>query len=104
LILPLLTQKNQSGIGAELTRTLVKKGWKVAAFDIAAQVSLGQQLFEELGESFVFLQCDITSYSEQATALSNTVKKWGRIDVFCANAGIIDRSSIYMLKHRGESE
>jgi hypothetical protein len=94
----------QSGIGAELTRKLLSEGWKVAAFDIPAQRALAQKLADELGENFTFLQCDISRYDEQAHAFSAVFQKWGRLDALCANAGIIDRSSIYILKWRHKTE
>ncbi|OAL19026.1 hypothetical protein AYO22_10355 [Fonsecaea multimorphosa] len=93
-----------SGIGAELTRKLIREGWRVAALDIASQGHLAQNLLDELGENFMFCQCDISHYNEQASAFSAVFRKCGRIDALCANAGIIDRSSIYILKWRGKTE
>ncbi|OAP60017.1 hypothetical protein AYL99_05019 [Fonsecaea erecta] len=93
-----------SGIGAELTRKLISEGWRVAALDIPSQSHLAQKLSDELGDKFMFCQGDISRYQEQASAFSTVFQKWGRLDALCANAGIIDRSSIYILKWRGKTE
>jgi NAD(P)-dependent dehydrogenase (short-subunit alcohol dehydrogenase family) len=94
----------QSGIGEELTRELNRKGWKVAALDIASQSSLGEKLGQEFGADFIYLPCDVSKYAELADAFSQVFSKWGRIDAFCSNAGIIDRSSIFVFNYRGKTE
>lgn len=52
----------------------------------------------------MFIQCDVTRYNEQAAGFSSVLRKWGRVDAYCANAGIIDRGSLYVLKYRGVEE
>ncbi|KIW91782.1 uncharacterized protein Z519_07752 [Cladophialophora bantiana CBS 173.52] len=66
--------------------------WRVAALDIASQSALAQKLADELGQNFMFCQCDISHCHEQASAFSAAFRKWGRIDALCADAGIIDRT------------
>lgn len=95
----------QSGIGAELTRTLIRRGWRVAAFDIPAQKELADKLTGEFGnDAFVYYPCDISDYDQQADAFTSTFQKWGRIDALCANAGIIDRGSIFIRGHKDKSK
>lgn len=54
----------------------------------------------DLGVNACFFQADVTSYDSQARVFSAVWGAWGRIDVLCANAGIVDKSSIYMLDRR----
>lgn len=45
----------------------------------------------------------MSSYDSQASAFLQVHKKWGHIDALLANAGIVDRSSVYILAHRNAS-
>lgn len=74
----------------------------MVGFDI--QDALGEILEKQLGERFFYIHCDVTSYEEQAAAFQKTFDKFGRIDVFCHNAGLIDQSSIYNFNFRGKKE
>lgn len=94
----------QSGIGESLSIELVGRGWKVAAFDIPRQKPLADDLARRLGDAFIFIPSDVSNYSQLSSAFSEVFAKWGRIDAFCANAGIIDRSSVYIFAHRGKKE
>ncbi|KAJ9614016.1 hypothetical protein H2200_002152 [Cladophialophora chaetospira] len=93
-----------SGIGEELSRGLVAKGWRIAGLDLEAQSPAADELSKELGEHFIFIATDVSRYTEVAGAFSKTFGKWGRIDAFCSNAGFIDKSSIYLLNSRGSKE
>ncbi|ETI20464.1 hypothetical protein G647_08500 [Cladophialophora carrionii CBS 160.54] len=93
-----------SGIGEELSRGLVAKGWKVTGLDLAVQGPAADELSKELGEAFLFIACDVSKYDELATSFSKTFQKWGRIDAFCSNAGFVDKSSVYLLNSRGSTE
>jgi hypothetical protein len=64
----------------------------------------GEEFAAAMGDHCSFLKCDTTSYGELADAFAHTFAKHGRIDAFCCNAGIIDRSSIYIYSHRGKTE
>lgn len=52
----------------------------------------------------MFVPCDVSKYSELASGFSEVFTRWGRIDAFCANAGIIDKSSVYIFAHQGKKE
>ena len=93
-----------SGIGEELSRGLVAKGWKVAGLDLEEQRPAADDLSTKLGESFIFIAADVSKYAELAGAFSKTFEKWGRVDAFCSNAGFVDKSSIYLLNSRGSTE
>jgi hypothetical protein len=88
----------QSGMGEGLARDLISKGWAVACIDVQEQA--GKALVAELGPNAHFVKCDIADYDDQARMYTEVWKKWGRLDALLANAGIVDRSSIYILDHR----
>jgi len=94
----------QSGIGEELSRELIRRKWKVAALDIKAQSGPGQSLTQALGGDFFYIPCDVSKYDEMADAFSQVFTKWGQINAFCSNAGIIDKSSILIFNYRGKTE
>lgn len=50
------------------------------------------------------MHCDVARYEELAAAFQETFDRFGRIDVFCHNAGLIDQSSVYLLGRRGSKE
>ncbi|KAF2418940.1 NAD(P)-binding protein [Tothia fuscella] len=85
-----------SGMGQALARELVQRGWKVALADVQPNEALSK----ELGENAAYFKCDVSDYDSQAATFQGTWDKWGKIDALCANAGIVDRSSIYILEHR----
>ena len=89
-------------MGEALARDLVTKGWTVACLDV--QKAAGEALVAELGSNALFIQCNIADYDQQAQAYSQVFNKFGRIDALLANAGIVDRSSVYILNHRGKDE
>jgi NAD(P)-dependent dehydrogenase (short-subunit alcohol dehydrogenase family) len=55
------------------------------------------------GETAVFEQCDVASYSAQAAMFKNVWAKWGRLDLLIANAGSVDGGSWYNFRRRGAS-
>ncbi|KEF54730.1 uncharacterized protein A1O9_09172 [Exophiala aquamarina CBS 119918] len=93
-----------SGIGAQLTRTLIESGWVVVGLDIPAQEPLAQKLSDEFEDSFEFMSCDVTSYADLSLCFSKTFASRGRIDAFCSNAGLVDKSSLYVFESRGKTE
>ena len=80
-------------MGEAISRDLVSKGWTVAMTDINENKSLA----EELGSKARFYQSNVASYSSQAKMFDQVFKDFGRIDALCANAGIVDRQSLYQL-------
>ena len=86
-------------MGEGLSRYLISKGWTVACVDVQEQA--GKDLAASLGSNAHFIKCDIADYDDQARMYTEVWKKWGRLDALLANAGIVDRSSIYILDHRG---
>lgn len=64
----------------------------------------GRQLEKELGPTTRFFRADVASYASQAEAFQKIWDKWHRIDALLANAGIVDKFSLYMLDQRGQNE
>lgn len=83
-----------SGMGLELTKHLISKGWKVGMADMNA--TEGERISKELGEDAFFKQTDVSVYKQQATLFAE-VFRWGgnRLDFLAANAGIADKQSLY---------
>lgn len=52
------------------------------------------------GNSAIFIQCDVSSYSSQANLFQSVWNKWGRLDVLISNAGCVDRGSHYNFARR----
>ncbi|XP_037372833.1 17-beta-hydroxysteroid dehydrogenase 14 [Talpa occidentalis] len=72
------------GIGAGIVRAFVESGAQVVICD--KNVLGGQALEQELPGT-VFLRCDITQEEDVRTLLSETVRRFGRLDCVVNNAG-----------------
>ncbi|KAK0644241.1 hypothetical protein B0T16DRAFT_378196 [Cercophora newfieldiana] len=91
-----------SGIGLRLATTLVNKNWRVALLDINQEA--GSALATTLGPSTLFIPTDVSSYASQSAAFAQAFSHFGRIDALCANAGIVDRWSLYDLAGTAEGK
>lgn len=49
------------------------------------------------------MACDVASYSAQAELFKTVWKRWSRIDILVANAGFVDRGSVYDFAGRSRS-
>lgn len=85
-------------MGTALAQDLLRQGWKVGCLDV--NETAGRQMAAEYGDQALFVKCNVGDYDDQAQAFAAVFDKWGRIDAVLMNAGIVDRSSIYILKHR----
>lgn len=86
-------------MGVKIVNDLYARGWNVACIDLQQQA--GDALVERLSSDRAqFFLADLTSYDAQAHAFRETFRRWGRIDALCANAGIVDRSSVYIYNWR----
>ncbi|OAA61935.1 NAD(P)-binding domain protein [Niveomyces insectorum RCEF 264] len=88
-----------SGMGRALAEHFAAKGWRLALLDVNDTV--GQELATKLGPNTFFVHCDVADYASQAAAFTAVWQRWGRLDALLANAGIVERSSVYILRHRG---
>ena len=76
-----------SGFGAAAARLFVNEGCKVALGDI--QEDAGAAIAADLGDSAVFIRCDVTSEDDVAVLVDTAVSAFGRLDVMFNNAGIV---------------
>jgi 15-hydroxyprostaglandin dehydrogenase (NAD) len=76
-------------MGLGLVEKLVSQGWNITIVDFNEQT--GKSVEERLGSQVVFIKGNVTNWDNQAAAFVATFKKWGRIDLVWANAGIGDR-------------
>jgi NADP-dependent 3-hydroxy acid dehydrogenase YdfG len=76
-----------SGIGAATARRAVEFDYRVV-LAARSQEKL-DALAEELGgpEHALALRCDVTSWEDQQALVATTLERFGRMDVFFANAG-----------------
>jgi len=74
------------GQGAAEARRLVAEGAEVVVCDIADD--LGQALADDLGERARYRHLDVSEPDQWASVVSDTVDRFGRIDVLVNNAGI----------------
>ena len=87
-------------MGKVIAQELVRFGWTVAMFDIQEN----KELAEALGSKARFYNANVADYDSQAKAFDQVFKDFGRLDALCANAGITDRCSPYILDHRNSDE
>ncbi|MET7773457.1 SDR family NAD(P)-dependent oxidoreductase [Nocardia sp. NPDC005366] len=79
-----------SGIGQALCQEIVRRGGKVAVADIEQDKaeSLAKELRAVGGEA-IAVHCDVTSRESVEAAYSSTVQTFGKVNLVCANAGVI---------------
>ncbi|KAL2016896.1 hypothetical protein VTK56DRAFT_2857 [Thermocarpiscus australiensis] len=82
-----------SGIGKALATRLIEKNWLVGLVDI--NEAAGKDLASQLGPNAYFARADVSDYASQAAAFDAICSRWGRLDALCANAGIVERGSLY---------
>jgi 15-hydroxyprostaglandin dehydrogenase (NAD) len=80
-----------SGIGLALSRHLLSRDWIVAIADLAP--SPPAELLD--APALMYRSVDVTSYTHLAAFFADTYETWGRLDLLVANAGIVDRQSLY---------
>jgi NADP-dependent 3-hydroxy acid dehydrogenase YdfG len=77
------------GIGKGIAKYLLDKGYKVAIS--SRKIGSVQQAAEDLGgdaANILCLESDVRRVADEQTAVGNILKKWGRLDVLVANAGL----------------
>jgi len=74
-----------TGIGAATARRAAEFGHRVVL--AARSEDKLTTLAEELGDGALAVRCDVTSWEDQQELVAATLERFGRIDVFFANAG-----------------
>lgn len=80
-----------SGIGKGIAERLVADGFQVTIADINVDGAreIAAAFNEAQGASVAHaVRIDVTDEASVASAISQTIANWGRLDVLCANAGI----------------
>ena len=78
------------GIGAAAARLLGSQGHRLAvARSLDALAALAEEINAGPGEA-IALQCDVSNAADVALAVSETVQRYGRLDVLVNNAGLIE--------------
>ena len=80
------------GMGAEHARLLVSEGAKVVIGDILDDE--GASVATELGDDAHYLRLDVTQPEQWAAAVTETVRRFGRLNVLVNNAGVAGRKTI----------
>lgn len=75
------------GMGAEHVRRFVAAGARVVFGDVLDDD--GKALAAEIGDAVHYVHHDVTSESDWQAAVSETVTRFGRLDVLVNNAGIL---------------
>jgi len=78
-----------SGIGQASALLFAREGARVAVVDIdegAAKATA--QRIEKGGGQALPLRCDVSKAADSQAAVEQTLARWGRLDVFYANAGV----------------
>ena len=82
----LLITGASSGIGAASARAAAKAGWNVAL--LARSGDKLAELADEIGDSALALECDITDRAALDDAVAKAVDQFGGLDAVFANAGM----------------
>jgi len=78
-----------SGIGQATAQLFAREGARVAVVDLredAAKTTAEQ--IERSGGQALAIRADVSKSSDNAAAIQQTMARWGRLDVFYANAGV----------------
>lgn len=78
------------GIGQGIVRRYVAEGARVLAVDLD-EARLGQ-LADELGTEVVPLVANVAQIQDNKKIVESALDHFGRLDVYCANAGIYDQN------------
>ena len=74
-----------SGIGYSTAELFIKKGAKVALFDMNNNVA---QIAQEISDECMGVNVDICDENQIVSAVESVIKRFGRIDILCNIAGL----------------
>ncbi|MFE5429684.1 SDR family NAD(P)-dependent oxidoreductase [Peribacillus simplex] len=84
-----------SGIGRSVSLKLAEKGMCVVVVDLdekGGEETLG--LIKDSGSEGIFIQADVSKYSDVEKYVSTVKDLYGRIDVFFNNAGVLSKPTL----------
>lgn len=78
-----------SGIGQASAQLFAREGAKVAVVDLKPDAARGTvEEIERAGGQALALTADVSRAEDNREAVARTLSRWGRLDVFYANAGV----------------
>ena len=79
-----------SGMGRAMAQEFVAEGAKVLALDV--RKSAVDETVSIVGQpdKVVAFECDVSNEESVKAAVAEAIKLWGRVDIVCNNAGILD--------------
>jgi NAD(P)-dependent dehydrogenase (short-subunit alcohol dehydrogenase family) len=78
------------GLGLEIARLFAEEGAQIAIVGRnASTLKTAQAELEKLGARVLSIPCDVRRQEEMQSAVEETVRRFGRLDVLINNAGII---------------
>jgi NAD(P)-dependent dehydrogenase (short-subunit alcohol dehydrogenase family) len=77
-----------SGIGRAIVKRFIEEGARVGVLDRVTERAT--QLGSDFGDAVIAVTGDVTRREDNAHAVAETVKAFGRLDVFVGNAGVFD--------------
>jgi 3-oxoacyl-[acyl-carrier protein] reductase len=81
-----------SGIGQATALLFAREGARVAVVDVREEAAKATaQEIERAGGQALALRADVSRAADNQAAVEQTVARWGRLDVFYANAGVPER-------------
>jgi NAD(P)-dependent dehydrogenase (short-subunit alcohol dehydrogenase family) len=75
-----------SGIGREGALLFAREGAKVVVADIVEE--MGRETADLIGEDTFFVKVDVSSWDDTERMVSETVRRFGRLDILFSNAGM----------------
>ncbi len=76
------------GIGAAAARAFAAQGARVALLARSAEALAA--LAADIGPNAIAIACDVSDRTSMGAAVDKTLQRFGRLDVFVGNAGVID--------------
>src|SRR6185503_5297390 len=81
-----------SGIGQATALLFAREGARVAVVDVREEAAKATaQEIERAGGQALALRADVSRAADNQAAVEQTVARWGRLDIFYANAGVPER-------------
>ena len=81
-----------SGIGQATALLFAREGARVAVVDVREEAAKATaQEIERAGGQALALRADVSLPADNQAAVEQTVARWGRLDIFYANAGVPER-------------
>ncbi|MFS0575787.1 SDR family NAD(P)-dependent oxidoreductase [Sporosarcina sp. 179-K 3D1 HS] len=77
-----------SGIGEAVTRRFIQEGAQVSI--MGRSKDRLDRMSDEFGKNLLTIQGDVSKYEDNQKIVKDTVEKFGKLDVFIANAGVFD--------------